>query len=65
MSEGVVRKDRALNVYIRIPLRSHAGVLTARIDFLIPEKTHKGSCRGAASFLLSTSRLSSNSAGGK
>ncbi len=50
MSGGVVRRNRAL---------------TAMIDFPMPEKTHKGSCRAAASFLFWASRLRSNSAGGK
>jgi hypothetical protein len=36
MSEGVVRRDRAL---------------IEMIDFPMPEKTHKGSCRAAASFV--------------
>jgi hypothetical protein len=36
MSEGVVRRDHAL---------------IEMIDFPLPRKTHKGSCRAAASFL--------------
>ena len=33
-------------------------------DFLMPEKTHRGSCREAASFLF-CARFRSNSAGGR
>jgi hypothetical protein len=47
MSEGVVRKDRALPASMLTAL-----ALIEMIDFLMPEKTHKGSSRAAASFLV-------------
>jgi hypothetical protein len=50
MSEGAVRRDCAL---------------IEMIDFPMPEKTHKGSCREAASFWVWACNSRSNSAGGK
>ena len=50
MSEGVVCEDRAL---------------IEMIDFPMPEKTHKGSCRAAASLVFCARSPRSNSAGGK
>jgi hypothetical protein len=35
------------------------------IDFLMPRKTHKESCREAASLLFDAARLRSNSTGGR
>ena len=50
MSEGVFLRDRAL---------------IEMIDFPMPEKTHKGNCRAAASFLVWAYQSRSNYAGGK
>ncbi len=65
MSGGAVREDRALTASILTALTLSALNLTAMIDFLMPEKTHKGSCRAAASFLFCSCQSRSNCAGGK